>query len=109
MIEKYLQAGELNAITGQELCKIINCDIRTLTGWIEKDRRAGIPICAKTLGAKPGYFMPEYKEDIEDYTKSLKNRAIELFKTRQALIRAAEKLPSKLEGLKGAKTNDKSK
>ncbi len=97
MIEKYLQAGELNALTGQELCKIIKCDIRTLTAWIEKDRRAGIPICAKTVGAKPGYFMPEYKEDIDEYAKSLKNRAIELFKTRQALIEAAAKLPSRKE------------
>lgn len=89
MIEDYIRPGAQNAITGKELAKKFGCNIRIITAQIEKARRSGIPICANANG----YYLAETQKDIEIYTSSLKGRAIELFKTRKALLEAGEDLP----------------
>ena len=86
MIHEILPAGRGNALTGRELATMFNCDIRAITMQIERERRDGHPICAAS-GENPGYFLPADDEELEAYCRRLKGRAIELFKTRQALIR----------------------
>lgn len=86
MIHEILPAGRENALTGRELATMFNCDIRVITQQIEKERREGHPICAAS-GENPGYFLPADDEELETYCNRLKNRAIELFKTRKALVK----------------------
>ena len=86
MIHEILPAGRENALTGRELATMFNCDIRVITQQIEKERREGHPICAAS-GENPGYFLPADDEELAAYCKRLKKRAVELFKTRQALIK----------------------
>ena len=86
MIHEILPAGRGNAMTGRELANMFGCDIRAITVQIERERRDGHPICAAS-GENPGYFLPADDEELEAYCDRLKGRAIELFKTRQALIR----------------------
>lgn len=86
MIHEILPAGRENALTGRELATMFNCDIRAITQQIEKERREGHPICAAS-GENPGYFLPANDEELETYCRRLKKRAIELFKTRQALVK----------------------
>ena len=86
MIYEILPAGREHALTGRELANIFNCDIRVITMQIERERRDGHPICAAS-GDNPGYFLPANNEELEAYCNRLKGRAIELFKTRQALVR----------------------
>ena len=85
MIYELLAEGQENARTGRELAEVLNCNIREITQQIEAERRQGRPICAAS-GEKPGYYLPASPEELEHYCKRLKSRAIELFKTRQALI-----------------------
>lgn len=83
MIYEILPAGRENALTGRTLADMFKCDIRIITAQIEKERRDGHPICA----TKQGYFLPANNGELQAYCDRLKGRAVELFKTRQALIR----------------------
>lgn len=90
MIYELLAEGRENARTGAYLAEICNCDIRAITAQIEKERRDGHPICAAT-GERPGYYLPATDAELTAYCDRLKGRAIELFKTRQALIKVLKK------------------
>lgn len=86
MIHELLSAGRENARTGRELARYYDCNIRDITEAIERERREGQPICATTSRDNPGYYLAADAEELETYCDRLKGRAIELFKTRQALI-----------------------
>lgn len=95
MIHELLAEGRENARTGRELARILNCDIRQVTGQIEKERRAGRPICAAMGGENPGYYLAADDDELQDYCDRLKGRAVELFKTRQALIKILRQISDK--------------
>lgn len=86
MVYEHLGKGKANAITGRELSRLLGCGIRKVTFEVERERREGRPICAAS-GENPGYYLPADDAELEEYCNQLKGRAIELFKTRQALIR----------------------
>ena len=56
MVFEILTEGAENARTGKEICGILNITMRELTAIVERERRAGAPICANT-GDPPGYFF----------------------------------------------------
>lgn len=89
MVHELLSEGRDNARTGRELAQVLNCSIRDLTEQIERERRQGQPICAAS-GENPGYYLAADAEELENYCDRLKGRAIELFKTRQALVRVLQ-------------------
>lgn len=91
MICELLAEGKENARTGRELADFYHCGIREITANIERERRAGHPICA-TSGEKAGYYLAANEKELEEYCDQLKSRAIELFKTRQALIATLRKI-----------------
>lgn len=93
MIAELLGTGEESAITGQELAKALNCDIRTITAQIELERRNGQPICATPKGSFKGYFLAANQQELETYCKRLHHRAAELYKTRQVLLSVLKQLP----------------
>ena len=86
MIYELLAEGRDNARTGGELAALCGCNIRAVTAQIERERRDGHPICAAS-GPNPGYFLPADDTELTTYCELLKGRAVELFKTRQALIK----------------------
>lgn len=92
MIHEVLLKGEQNAQTGNALCALLGISIRDVTAIIEKERRAGFPICAST-GGLPGYFLAENKEEMERYCRSLQKRAGEIHKTRRACLATIDQLP----------------
>lgn len=93
MIYELLSTGAEHARTGKELAAACSCSIRDITIAIEKERRQGKPICATTQGPNPGYYLAATAEDLRLYCEAIKRRAIELFKTRQALIAVLKQLP----------------
>ncbi len=93
MVYEMLSEGAENARTGRELCKILNFTPRELTQAIERERRAGKPICAAT-GRKPGYFLAANQEEMQRYCRSLLRRAGEIHKTRQACLDSMTDLPT---------------
>ena len=89
MIHELLGTGKENARTGKALATYFHCDIREITQQIEKERREGHPICAAS-GEPAGYYLAEDVEELQEYCDRLKGRAIELFKTRQALVKTLQ-------------------
>lgn len=92
MISEILQPGAENALTGREICKMLHITTRDLTHAIERERRAGAPICAST-GHRPGYFLAADRREMERYCSSLFRRAGEIHKTRRACLKTIEQLP----------------
>lgn len=92
MISEVLLKGAANAQTGREICRLLNITGRELTQAVERERRAGAPICAVT-GTTKGYFLAATKEEMKQYCNSLLRRAGEICKTRAACIKSMEQLP----------------
>lgn len=98
MIFELLAEGEENARTARELATVLQCHTRDITAMIEAERREGAPICASCRSDRPGYYLAANAEELETYCKKLKSRAIEIFKTRQALVNVLRKLAQDQEG-----------
>jgi predicted DNA-binding transcriptional regulator YafY len=94
MVFELLEPGRDHAKTGRELADVLGCDIRTITQQIERERRAGQPICAAMNGAA-GYYLAETQEDLQAYCELIRHRAGELFATRRALLSVLKQLPGK--------------
>lgn len=92
MIFEILTTGAENAKTGKDICSLLNITARDLTAAIERERRAGKPICAST-GSNPGYFLAANQREMQHYCNSLMHRAGEIHKTRNACIKSMEDLP----------------
>ena len=75
VVAPVLKYGRENAMTGDEIRRLLGIsDIRTVTKYIEMDRRRGIPICAaQTYPA--GYFLPATVKEAEQYRDMLERRA----------------------------------
>lgn len=96
MIYELLAHGRENARTGRELAALLGCNIREVTEQVERERRQGHPICAAS-GDTPGYYLAADADELDRYCARLKGRAVELFKTRQALIRVLREIRDKQE------------
>ena len=91
MIAELLGKGRESARSGRELSAVLNCRARDVSAQVEKERREGFPICAAT-SAPYGYYLARDGKELEEYLKSLKGRAVEIFKTRQALVKVLQKI-----------------
>lgn len=92
-VSDYLSIGAGSAKSGKELCALLGISLRQLTVNIERERRAGKPICSSTDGENPGYFLAANKAEMQRFCDSLHHRAGEIYKTRRACIKAMGDLP----------------
>lgn len=97
MVSEFLFHGAENAQTSKQLSLILNIPPRHVTAAIQRERRAGQPICSATgaKDGKPGYYLAATQEELNAICESLRHRAGEIFKTRRALLQTKEKLPRK--------------
>lgn len=96
MIHELLREGKKTAITGRTICQVLGITQRDLIRAISRERKEGKPICAST-GKFPGYYLAKERGEMEQYCNSLKQRGIEIFKTRQACLKTLEGLPGNSE------------
>lgn len=94
MIYEILSHGRENARSARELAQVLNIGRRGVSAMVERERRAGKPICATTDSKAPGYFIPETRGDMEMYCRRLQHRAGEIFKTRAACLNMLDSLPA---------------
>ena len=92
MIYEMLDTGEGNAKTARELAKLLQVDRRVISSLVERERRAGRPICATCDSKAPGYYIPATREDMERYCGQLQHRAGEIYKTRAACLGTLDSL-----------------
>lgn len=92
MIHELLLEGAENAQTGKAICAMLHIKQRELTAAIEREHRAGKPICAST-GDPPGYYLAANRQEMEAFCHSLSHRAGEIHKSRKACLQTLDSLP----------------
>lgn len=97
MIAELLGEGAENATTGRELAALLNCDLRSITEQIERERREGRPICASCTSDNPGYYLAADPDELQRYCDRLHRRAAQMYKTRRALLNVLKKLTERAE------------
>lgn len=84
-ISDVLCAGAENALTGEMLASLFDCNPREVSQRIERERRDGAPICASCDPARPGYFLAADPGELALYLASLDRRLRNISATRRHL------------------------
>ena len=82
-----LQPGIENAMPSRDLELLFNCTAREIRAEVERERRAGKPICASIGGNNTGYYLPKDLDELQRYCDSIGRRRDALTKTRAALLK----------------------
>ena len=84
--------GSENAIEGERLDRMLNCERRTRFELIEKARRDGEIICAN----QTGYYLPETLDELHNYYKFSRKKALSILEclkpVRQKLVASGIKV-----------------
>lgn len=81
-IADLLGVGRENAITRRDLERLTGLDGRSVRLLIERERRAGTPICSDNQN---GYYLPVSDYERAECVLSLRHRAREIMTTARAL------------------------
>jgi hypothetical protein len=92
VIHEILFEGSQNALTGRQICHMLNLTYPQLKKQIVQERKEGHPICANTGGEHPGFFLAANKGEMQRYCRSLFHRAGELHRIRKACLKTLENL-----------------
>ena len=83
-VSDFLLTGAENALDAKTLARLLECDRRSVTQRIERERRRGMPICAAVDGESRGYFLAADADELARYVRALDRRISEVKKTRNA-------------------------
>lgn len=84
-VADFLPHGAANAVDGRSFATAMGFkSVRELSKRIERERRAGQPICAAVSGEHRGYFIGD-TEELRLYLHSLDRRLREVRRTRDAV------------------------
>ena len=85
-VADFLPHGAANAVDGRSLATAMGFkSVRELSKRIERERRAGQPICAAVSGEHRGYSIGD-AEELRLYLHSLDRRLREVRRTRDAIV-----------------------
>lgn len=85
--------GKENAVPGHELAALLGLsDLRELTRIVERERAAGIPVCATCDSQQPGYYIACTQTELAAYIKSLDRRLHNVRRTRDRLADTLEEM-----------------
>ena len=92
MIRDFIMQGAENAQTGAELAARLHCSRREISDMVRRARLDGVPIISSCSPDCCGYYLATTPEEVEILCKSLFRRAREVFRTRDALKKAAQEM-----------------
>lgn len=96
-IAPLLGRGQDAAITARQLAVLLHAgNEREISKLIQRERAAGIPICASCDSSDPGYYLPGTMAELDDYIKSLQGRVRAISLTLRA-VKAARGLHNERE------------
>ena len=82
MVIENLKFGRRNAITSEDLCKIIGLDsISALRQAVKRERLNGLVISSSPEG---GYFIPGNKEELQEFIELFEGRAMSMLSSLQS-------------------------
>lgn len=77
--------GKNAAITMKELAAFLNVNDREISKAVERERGAGIPICASMDKDCPGLYLPSDAAELAEYRRSLERRVAAVSRTLHAI------------------------
>lgn len=83
-IERLLSPGAENALTLHHLVKLTGLPARQVRQLIQAERLQGAQILADN---QHGYFLPESKADVEEFSRSMLHRAYQIIQAANAVQR----------------------
>lgn len=89
-ISALLLHGEANAVPPSHLASITGQTLREIRRQVQVERQAGVCIC---INNRDGYYLAETEAEREACARSMRRRAIEVYKTAQAIERAEVERP----------------
>lgn len=102
LIEGLLPFGRDNAVTTQELMRLTGCrTARELQQRIAHERERGAIICS---GSGKGYWRPKDRQEIEQFIKTMKARALNTLKVIRG-ARQALKVPEGQQSIGGSEND----
>lgn len=105
-IEGLLPVGKENAITTQDLVKLSGCgSVRELQQRIAYEREHGAIICS---GSGRGYWRPKDRQELQQFVKTMDNRAFNTLKATKSAKRAL-KVPEGQQSMDGGNEDGKQK
>lgn len=84
-ISALLLHGETNAVPMSYLTSITGQTPREIRRQVQLERQAGVCIC---INNRDGYYLAETEAEREACARSMRRRALEVYKTSQAIERA---------------------
>lgn len=102
LIEGLLPFGRENAVTTEQLVRMTGCgSARELQQRIAHERERGAIICS---GSGKGYWRPKDRQEIEQFIKTMKARALNTLKVIRS-ARQALKVPEGQQSIDGSEQN----
>ena len=86
----FLLSGAEHALDAKTLARLLECDRRSVTQRIERERRRGMPICAAVDGVNRGYYLAADADELARYVRALDRRISEVKKTHAACRRTLD-------------------
>ena len=85
-IAAQLGQGKSAAMTARELAALLHAGSeREISMEIERERSAGLPICASNDSGCPGYYLPADAAELAEYRRSLERRVAAVSRTLHAI------------------------
>lgn len=85
-ISNLLSSGAENGIGLRDLCNMTGLSQREVRQVIQRERLNGAPILSNN---RDGYFLPGNEMEVASCVRSLRHRATEVFRTAEAIKKAA--------------------
>ena len=70
-ISNFISTGECNAISMQELCKLLSCGTTCIKNLIREERKQGVKICS----SHKGYYLPADDLELLEYVNRTQSDA----------------------------------
>ena len=102
LIESALKQGAENAITGQDLARILGLgDARTVARFVQSEREAGAIILSSPGTAHPGYFLPSEgekgRQEIAEFVCSMESRIANISRSAKTAVAALKTVEGQFE------------
>ena len=92
-VSSLLMTGEADALPARELVALLGVkDCREVSKLVERERRAGVPLCASVSGEDRGYYLASTPAELERYLRSLDRRLKNIRLTREAVQETLDRL-----------------
>lgn len=87
-IGSVLGVGASNAIPAMQLAELFGSDVRMVREAVQRERLAGVPICAEGNG----YFLPGDVSELVRFSRCISHRARETQRVADAIGRALDQM-----------------